>query len=249
MSQSWTRPFSGIVENGVDAGIDVWPNKGDTTDAGFSCPQYKYCPKGTKNPLTIPRGTMQHLYARGSMFEVIQMPAGSYSKETTPGAVPYLGVTTECEVGHYCPPGSFEMIACPTGYFRDNVLGNDADSCGLCPAGTFCPTEGMSVPTICSKGHFCPEGSANAQPCPRGTYNDIEGLYDSRGCKACSAGYFCPFMGQIAVDTVNHECDAGYYCIEGSSRPEPTDETTGSRCPPGGYCLKGGSKPESCAAG
>ena len=192
---------------------------------------------------------MQHLYARGSMFEVIQMPAGSYSKETTPGAVPYEGVTTECEVGYYCPPGSFEMIACPTGYFRDNVLGNDADSCGLCPAGTYCPTEGMSVPTICTFGHFCPEGSANAQPCPRGTYNDIEGLYDSRGCKACSAGYYCPFMGQVAVDTVNHECDAGYYCIEGSSRPEPTDETTGSRCPPGGFCLKGGSTPQSCSAG
>lgn len=51
-----------------------------------------------------------------------------------------------------------------------------------------------------------------------------------------------------AVDEL-YKCDAGYYCIAGASRPEPTDEITGERCPPGGYCLKGGSKPTACAAG
>lgn len=106
MTQSWLRP-NGINESGVDAGLNEWPNKGSTAGVGHACPQHKYCPKGTKNPLTIPRGTMQHLYARGSMFEVIQMPAGYYSKETVPGAIPYLGATTECAVGYYCPPGSF----------------------------------------------------------------------------------------------------------------------------------------------
>ena len=44
-------------------------------------------------------------------------------------------------------------------------------------------------------------------------------------------------------------CDAGYYCIEGSSRPEPDDQTTGSRCPAGGYCKKGGAAPLACDAG
>ena len=44
-------------------------------------------------------------------------------------------------------------------------------------------------------------------------------------------------------------CDAGFYCIAGSSRPEPTDDTTGSRCPAGGYCVKGTPAPAACDPG
>lgn len=44
-------------------------------------------------------------------------------------------------------------------------------------------------------------------------------------------------------------CDAGYYCIAGSSRPEPTDLVTGSRCPAGGYCPQATPEPVACDAG
>ena len=174
------------------------------------------------------------------------MPKGSYSKAT--GSDPPY-VTTACEKGYYCPPGSFAPVPCPAGSFRDNTYGHDAESCGKCPAGTYCPTAGTHTPTICPEGNFCPEGAKQAQVCPRGTYNDGTGLADSRGCKNCAPGHYCPFLGQIATDTTLHKCDAGYYCIGGSQRPEPTDEVTGSRCPSGRYCEKGAAAPVSCVDG
>ena len=163
------------------------------------------------------------------------MPPGNYTVLNVDAAVDQLYTTTECPKGYYCPPGSYEAIPCPTGFYRANKLGMDADSCGLCPAGTYCDTVGTHTPTICFEGHFCPEGAAYPQPCPLGTYNTGEGLYDSRGCTACDPGYYCPFMGQDQVYD-EHICDAGYYCIAGSSRPEPTDTVRGSRCPAGRYC-------------
>lgn len=174
------------------------------------------------------------------------MPAGNYSLATSSDP-PYA--TTVCPTGHYCPPGSFSPVPCPAGSFRPNTNGVDADSCGFCPAGTYCDRPGITTPSTCPAGHFCPEGSAQPQPCPRGTYDTGGGLYDSRGCTACTAGHYCPLMGQTSVDTTNNQCDAGFYCIQGASRPEPTDETTGARCPAGGYCLQGGASPSSCPEG
>lgn len=168
---------------------------------------------------------MQELWARGSLVDAIQMPAGNYTLTTDAGgnALTQPYVTTECPTGYYCPFGSYEAIPCPTGYYRPNILGRDADSCSFCPAGTYCPTVGTTTPTDCPQGHFCPEGANAAQPCPRGTYFAGTKAYDSRGCTACSPGHYCPLKGQIAVDTTNNQCDAGFYCIGGSSRPEPTD--------------------------
>jgi len=139
-----------------DVGIDVYPNKKDGT-GGYACPLYKYCPKGTIKALDIPRGTMQELWARGELHEVIQMPAGNFSDYTGVTAMPYT--TTECPTGHYCPAGSYAAVPCPTGFFRGNILGKDADSCGPCPAGTYCDTVGTTTPTACPAGHFCPEGA------------------------------------------------------------------------------------------
>jgi len=168
------------------------------------------------------------------------LPAGWYQKDITTGT---------CTAGYYCPAGSYEEIACPSGYFRSDVYGMDVSDCGLCPSGYYCPTPGaVATPTICPLGKFCPEGSAEPQLCPIGTYNDVEGATDSRECKGCEAGKFCPFMGQTVVDAV-HICDAGFLCLGGSSRPEPTDFTTGRRCPAGGYCTQGTAVVQSCPAG
>lgn len=142
------------------------------------------------------------MWARGSLIDAIQMTKGWYSKATGLADPPF--VTTMCPVGTYCPPGSYEPIKCPTGFFRDNSYGQDADACGPCPAGTYCDEVGTSVPKDCPKGQFCPEGSAQPQPCPVGTYNPNLKVYDSRGCTACDPGRYCPFMGQEAVDNINH---------------------------------------------
>jgi len=120
-------------------------------------------------------------------------------------------------------------------------------------------------------GHFCPEGSINPTVCPRGTYNPETGKYDSRDCKKCDPGFYCPFLGQEDVDKTLHQCDPGYLCLGGSERPEPTDGVAGSECPMGYYCIRaqgaagtidtataswtsgpnlgGDGKPQSCIAG
>lgn len=125
----------------------------------------------------------------------------------------------------------------------------DTTDCGKCPAGTYCPSEGMDTPTACPTGSFCPEGSQTHQLCPAGTYNPTTGATDSRDCTACPAGRYCPYMGQTAVDDTNHQCDAGYFCREGASRPEPTDGITGNECPEGRYCPKGTTEEVPCPAG
>lgn len=86
-------------------------------------------------------------------------------------------------------------------------------------------------------GNFCPEGSINPIPCPRGTYNNELSKYDSRDCKKCDPGFYCPFLGMEDVDVTNHKCDAGYLCLGGANRPEPTDGVSGSECPIGYYCI------------
>ena len=52
----------------------------------------------------------------------------------------------------------------------------------------------------------------------------------------------------VAVADAN-KCDAGFYCIEGAIRPDPTDGITGKICPAGGYCLRGATSVSSCPSG
>ena len=64
-------------------------------------------------------------------------------------------------------------------------------------SGYFC-TIGVNVPMpnasytgtggVCTVGHRCPAGSNIPDPCPAGTYNDMEGQED---CLTCPEGYFC----------------------------------------------------------
>lgn len=119
--------------------------------------------------------------------------------------------------------------------------------CGKCPAGYYCPNLATILPLDCPKGKFCPEGAERPSDCPLGTYNDLLNKKDSRECKPCTANYYCPILGQAAVDTVNHACDKGFVCYGGSLRPEPTDKTTGDICPRGAYCDNTGLN--YCAAG
>jgi hypothetical protein len=86
-------------------------------------------------------------------------------------------------------------------------------------------------------GGFCPEGSINVTPCPRGTYNPALNKYDSRDCTKCDPGFYCPYLGQTDVDILLNQCDKGFLCLGGSNRPEPTDGVSGKECPTGYYCI------------
>ncbi len=61
-----------------------------------------------------------------------------------------------CPVGYKCPAGSSDKIACDPGQYQPlPVKGN----CEACPERYYCDTTAISMPKICPKGKYCPEGT------------------------------------------------------------------------------------------
>ena len=55
-------------------------------------------------------------------------------------------------------------------------------------------------------GHYCPEGSTAAVPCPSGMYQDQPG---QTICKPCVEGYYCDGTTQPVVHYRDTPCPAG----------------------------------------
>ena len=47
---------------------------------------------------------------------------------------------------------------------------------------------GKSYGDICWAGYYCPNGTASPEPCPPGTFLDVEGMGDESDCVPCSPG-------------------------------------------------------------
>nr|XP_019605134.1 PREDICTED: signal peptide, CUB and EGF-like domain-containing protein 3 [Rhinolophus sinicus] len=147
---------------------------------------------------------------------------------------------------------------------RSSPGGISKGSCEPCPAGSFCPSLGLSYPTgscvagsecpldivasspmalPCPQGHFCQPGAAWPAVCHRGGYQPSLG---SDTCLRCPPGFHCPHPGTI----VPRLCPAHTYCPAGTWSPPPCppgtftpQDTAGLReqgdcsvCPPGHYC-------------
>ena len=124
-----------------------------------------------------------------------------------------------CEAGYYCPPGSI------------NATANDCGSVDkYCPEGSGSPidvSEGYysgpetenesnrSEQTICPIGSYCVNGVKNE--CPAGTYGSIEGLTTSECSGLCEAGYYC--LAGSTNATANDCGSVDKYCPEGSGSP------------------------------
>jgi hypothetical protein len=161
--------------------------------------------------MSIPPGTMISETGAEGLSWAIKLPAGWWAKEfdITRDPATYTGLaatisSSVCNPGYYCPPGTYQEVPCPAGTYRANYYGRNVNDCGRCPSGTYCPSTGYASPAACPTGHFCPEGSITPTVCPRGTYNPTTGAYDSRDCKKCDPGFYCPFLGQTSVDIVNN---------------------------------------------
>ncbi|KAF7241231.1 Signal peptide, CUB and EGF-like domain-containing protein 3 [Varanus komodoensis] len=96
---------------------------------------------------------------------------------------------------------------------------------------------------------YCPEGTGfKWQPCPPGTYNPNQGISSHTNCTPCDGGKFCLYNNATDVTGL---CWEGYYCKQGSDRPNPETQLIGHAgpCPPGHYCPKGTAAPKQCPAG
>lgn len=103
----------------------------------------------------------------------------------------------------------------------------------------------------CPLGYYCEAGTLHPTPCPMGTYGADTKLVDAAGCTACKSGFYCDELGltEETLDARNKQCDAGYFCTEGSETPYPEDGTSGNKCPVGHYCPTQSSEATECAAG
>ncbi|KAF3847745.1 hypothetical protein F7725_020773 [Dissostichus mawsoni] len=145
-----------------------------------------------------------------------------------------------CPVGHYC---STEGLANPS---------------GPCAAGFFCPFDFSSTTPyafLCPKGHYCPEGSALALPCPTGEYQPNPG---SDICIPCRPGFYC----EEAIVGEPWPCPPHSFCPAGTMVPQPCPNGTYTHsnqgglqeereclpCPSGRFC-RAGRIQGVCAAG
>ena len=198
------------------------------------CPEGRYCPEGTAEPLLCPIGTFNSMTGLGYENQCTQCTAGSHC------SVPGLSsVSGKCKAGFYCPTGSSNMTAV------------------TCPAGHYC-LAGLSKPLACPRGTYNPiEGRtslSNCVSCQSGMYCDRTNLTAPAG--KCSPGYYCP-SGQSSPTPILYNCTVGHYCPSGTAYPLPcsngtyTDHELASECyvcPPGWYCVDG-LKTELCPPG
>ena len=57
-----------------------------------------------------------------------------------------------------------------------------------------------------------------------------EQLTAETDCTLCTAGEYCP---NTTMTTTEGQCEAGWYCYEGSTKSMPTDPLEGGECPTG----------------
>ena len=174
-------------------------------------------------------------------------PAGV---ECPPGMsrVPDL-VQDKCRKGYYCPRGDVNRypVPCPNGTFNEEYGLKQVSECQACTPGYYCVPEGLETPAgDCPGGHYCPLGTAEptTYPCPVGFYRNQSAAYSFQDCTECVSGYYCDVEG-LAIPK---ECPAGFFCVSGSTYPQPcglgtfsnqTKLRTSSSCIPctaGRYC-------------
>lgn len=198
--------------------------------------------------------------------------AGYYCSRKANESSPEDGATGDiCPMGYYCPIGSHTGVKCPIGSYGNTTGLRSPTECPRCDPGWYCPTTGLIAPHAkctaghycklgalasnpvnetwgysCPVGHYCPEGIPTPTPCPRGSYQPIEGKAVSGDCLPCEPGKYCLIPGQ---PNVTGSCLAGFYCTIGALESNPTDNVTGNICPIGHYCPIGSSKPLPCNNG
>jgi len=229
---------------------------GSSTDTAKSvlckpCPQSFFCPYfGLISPFSCPFSSLCPVSSLSFLSFLIRCPAGfacSHSLQTPCKAGSWCGPASSdpvvtvfrdyrtpqsCGAGSECITGLSTSQAgsnlCPLGYFCE------AGRKRQCPAGTYCPVEGLDQPLSCRPGYYMPnEGQVNCIPCEPGYIAPGSGNISQR---ICPAGYVCATMARPSPFAV---CPAGAYCLEGRRILTPDLPYGPVLCGAGTYCLMG----------
>ena len=143
-----------------------------------------------------------------------------------------------CNAGNFCVDGRIGV--CPAGEYQP---GQGNSNCTDYPTSLQCVPDTLATFTTivseCPAESFC-NGTGPSQPCPAGTYRDIDAGQDQISkCLLCPYGHFC--NGGTGLLTSNTRCNNGYECDKGS------DMIDNKPCSDGYYCIQG--KKRSCDAG
>ncbi|XP_070399343.1 multiple epidermal growth factor-like domains protein 6 [Nothobranchius furzeri] len=213
---------------------------------GGLCPPGSYCPEASISPLPCPAGTFSDSTGLGSPEECVSCPPGFYcsgSNNTSPTGPCFPGfyctggsaspVQNEAQEGYYCSKGAARAEPCPLGSFQPHVR---AGLCVECQAGRLCNQTGLSQPSPCPTGHYCPPGSSAPRPCPAGFYSDQLNGEAVQHCRPCEAGWFCGRAGLVKPQGL---CDPGHFCTSGAATSSPVAVASGDVCPAGYVCPRG----------
>ncbi|XP_038634722.1 multiple epidermal growth factor-like domains protein 11 [Scyliorhinus canicula] len=237
--------------------------------SGKVCPPGHFCVRGASSPEPCPTGYYSNSTQNKRVEDCLSCPPGlscdrqglvspSQSCDAgfycPPGQNSSRPTSFICTRGNHCPQGSGKPRPCPPGTFQDQV---GQASCIQCPAGYFCHftsdvdsdlSHGVLTPLPCPRGYYCPEGTMSAShfPCPIGTFSNRTGIGTVTDCLSCPPGKYCD---KRSLTEPTGDCWEGYYCIQNSSSPNPTDEVTGRKCPRGLYCPRGSKNMLSCPVG
>ncbi|XP_040546472.1 zonadhesin-like isoform X6 [Gallus gallus] len=232
------------VEHGARVAADCVPCPGGyhCPDLGTVTPQTcgagKFSDRGSASclPCSVGHYCASEHTSREVMLLAMVCPAGLRCPEGQ--AVAPEANANSCPRGFYCPQGDTGSDAkpCPNGTYGKQKGLSSAEECSLCPAGKYCyraGTEPSGIPHPtgdCPLGYNCPPGTGFpfSFPCSPGFFWDNSSAEDEDRCKPCPAGNYC----DSPALTEPKACPVGFYCGEGSSKPEP--------CPEGTYSNKKG---------
>lgn len=162
--------------------------------------------------------------------------------------------TNKCPPGEFCIKGQSTGTKCLPGTFNPMDKRKAISDCIPCDPGYYCDLSGMTQAIKpCDAGYWCKLGSsiknkamadAKAGPCIIGSYCPS----NSATPILCPPGKFCS-VTILSADEGN--CDAGYYCVLGAKKKNPTHDVNegGNICPDGHYCPAGSSAPIPCDPG
>lgn len=104
-----------------------------------------------------------------------------------------------CSAGYTCSSDKYcEDTSCINTYSWGCI---NSDSSGVYASTWECvkgATSASDPANLCPAGHFCPEGSIVAEPCPIGTYLSSTGASLKSECVSCDAGSSCEHRGLTA---------------------------------------------------